>query len=259
MKKSILSSMTAMLLLFSVAACAQRGVTGSRNYITKQVKVSNFEGIKLQGSPDIIYTQKAGAPSVEIYGSDNIVPLLETYVENGNLIIRYKKNTNIRNIGKLEVRVSAPALKQMAISGSGDITLKNGMTTSGNLALSISGSGDIDGNKIKCNVLSVKVTGSGDIALKDVQATGVEMHVTGSGDIDMAGKCTDAEYSISGSGDINGANLKANNVAARISGSGVIKCYATQTLRGKVSGSGDVAYKGSPQTIEFSKKGLRKL
>lgn len=259
MKKSILSGLTAMLLAFSVTACAQHEVTGSKNYITKQVTVGNFEGIRLQGSPDVIYTQKAGVPSVEIYGSDNIVPLIETYVEGGNLVVRYKKNTRIRNIGKLEVRVSAPALKQMAISGSGDITLKNGMTTSGNLALSISGSGDIDGNKIKCNVLSVKVTGSGDIALKDVQATGVEMHVTGSGDIDMAGKCTDAEYSISGSGDINGANLKANNVAARISGSGVIKCYATQTLRGKVSGSGDVAYKGSPQTIEFSKRGLRKL
>lgn len=259
MKKSILSGMTAMLLLFSVAACAQRGVTGSKNYITKQVKVSSFEGIKLQGSPDVIYTQKAGAPSVEIYGSDNIVPLLETYVENGNLIVRYRKNTNIRNSGKVVIRVSAPTIKRLALSGSGDVKLNNGITASGNLAISISGSGNIEGNQIKCNAFSAKISGSGNINLKGVEAMQAEMRITGSGNMDMAGKCTDAEYSISGSGNINGANLKANNVTARISGSGVIKCYATQTLRGKVSGSGDVAYKGSPKTIEFSKRGLRKL
>lgn len=259
MKKCMLSSLTALLLMFTITACAQRSVTGNQNYITKQVSVRSFEGIQLMGSPDVIYTQKKGAPSIEIYGPDNIVPLIETYVENGNLIVRYKKNTRISSHGKVEIRVTAPDINLLAISGSGDITMKNGITTSGNLEIRISGSGDIDGNKIKCNVLSTKITGSGDIDLQGVEAARVEMRITGSGDMDIAGKCSDVEYSISGSGDINGAELKANNVVARISGSGAIKCYAVQTLRGKVSGSGDVAYKGNPKTIEFSKRGLRKL
>lgn len=259
MKKSMLSSLTALLLMFTITACAQRSVTGNQNYITKQVSVGSFEGIKLLGSPDVIYTQKKGAPSVEIYGPDNIVPLMETYVENGNLVIRYKKDVRISNHGKLEVRVSAPVLNRIAITGSGDIKFKNGLTASGDVSLSIAGSGDIESNKIKCNALSIRISGSGDIDLKGVEATRADMRITGSGDMDIAGKCSDAEYSISGSGDINGAELKANNVVARISGSGAIKCYAAQTLRGKVSGSGDVAYKGNPKTIEFSKRGLRKL
>lgn len=259
MKKSVFSSLAAALLIFTITACAQDRVTGSKNYITKQVSVGSFEGIKLPGSPNVIYTQKPGAPSVEIYAPDNIVPLLETYVENGNLIIRYKKNTTIRNSGKVEVRVSAPVIKQLAISGSGDITLKNGLTTSGNLNIRISGSGNINGDNVRCNALSAKISGSGDIGLKGVEATRADMHISGSGNMNIAGKCIDAEYGISGSGDINGANLKANNVLAHISGSGAIKCYATQSLRGKVSGSGDVAYKGNPQSIEFSKRGLRKL
>lgn len=259
MKKSMLSGLTALLLMFTITACAQHGVTGSKNYITKQVKVGDFGGIKLLGSPDVIYTQKKGAPSVEIYGPDNIVPLLETYVENGNLIVKYKKNTSIRNSGKVEVRVSAPAVNLLAISGAGDFKFKNGLTAPGDVSLSISGSGDIESNKIKCNALTIRISGSGDIDLKGVEATRAEMRITGSGDIDIAGKCADAEYSISGSGDINGAELKADNAVARISGSGAIKCHATQTLRGKVSGSGDVAYKGNPKSIEFSKRGLRKL
>lgn len=260
MKKSILLSLTtALLLAFSITACGQHTVKGSKNYITKQVSVRDFKGIKLTGSPNVIYTQKAGAPSVEIYGPDNIVPLIETYVENSNLIIRYKKNTGIRNSGNLEVRVSAPAINQLIVTGSGDIVLKNGISTSGNLAVSISGSGNINGNKIKCNGFSAKISGSGDIDLKGMEVSQAEMRISGSGTIYVAGKCVDATYSISGSGDIQGINLKADHVDARITGSGTIKCYASQSLSGKVSGSGDVAYKGSPKTIEFSRRGLHKL
>lgn len=256
MKKNHLSGFVAIMLLFSMTACAQ--ITGSKNYITKKASVDAFEGIKLLGSPDVIYTQKEGAPSVEIYGSDNIVPLIETYVEKGHLIIRYKKNTQIRNSGKLEVRVTAPAISLLSVSGSGDIMLTNGITTRKDLSVNITGSGDIQGSKIKCSNLSVQVSGSGDINLAGVETGRADIRISGSGDIDVAGNCTDAEYSISGSGDINGANLKAKNVAAHINGSGDIKCYATESLKGGVNGSGDVGYKGSPR-IEFSKKGLYKL
>ena len=260
MRKSFLSALTVIMLLFTITACAQHGVTGSKNYITKKVNVGSFEGIKVQGSADVIYTQKAtGMPEVEIYGSDNVIPLLETYVENGNLLIKFKKNTMIRNRGKLEVRITAPAIHLLAISGSGNVMLKNGISTDRDLAMSITGSGDIDGNKIKCNHFSAKISGSGDIDLKGIEAGDTEMRISGSGDIDVAGKCRSAAYSISGSGDINGVNLKAAHVNARISGSGAIRCYATESLQGKVSGSGDVAYKGNPKTIEFSKRGLRKL
>ena len=258
MKKNLLLSTCAVLLLsLTFTACAQQRVTGSKNYVTKNVKVSNFEGIKLSGSSNIIYTQKEGTPSIEIYGSDNLIPLLETFVENGNLIIKYKKNTSIRN-GKMQIKVSAPAISSLSISGSGDVKLANGITTNKDVAISISGSGDIEGNKVSCRNLAVKVSGSGDIDLKGVAANHTEVTISGSGDIDIAGNCADAAYKISGSGDINGANLKANSVNARISGSGSIKCYATETLQGGVSGSGAVGYKGNPR-IEFSKKGLYRL
>lgn len=256
MKKNLLSGLMAIMVLFSMTACAQ--ITGSKNYITKKVNIGAFQGIKLMGSPDVIYTQREGAPSVEIYGSDNIVPLIETYVEEGYLIIKYKKNTQIRNSGKLEVRVTAPAINQLSVSGSGDVKLTNGITTPKDLSISIAGSGDIEGGKIKCNNLSVKISGSGDINLTGIDAGRAEVRIAGSGNIDVAGNCTDLEYSVSGSGDINGANLKARNVAAHISGSGDIKCHATESLKGGVSGSGAVGYKGSPR-IEFSKKGLYKL
>lgn len=258
MKKNLLlSSFAAFLLFLTFTACVQQRVTGSKNYITKNVKVGNFEGIKLSGSSNIIYTQKEGVPSVEIYGSDNLIPLLETFVENGNLVIKYKKDTSIRN-GKMQIKVSAPAISLLSISGSSDVKLANGITTNKDVSISVSGSGSIEGNKVSCSNLAVKISGSGDLELKGVAANHTKMTISGSGDADITGNCTDATYKVSGSGNINAKDLKTQNVDVHISGSGAVKCYATETLRGSVSGSGSVGYKGTPRT-EFFKKGLYRL
>ena len=94
MKKYILSSLTITFLLLSITACSQgKQISGSSNYITKNIKVGSFDQIKSMSSSDIVYTQKQGAPTVQIYGPDNIVELMETSVSGRTLTIKFKKNT----------------------------------------------------------------------------------------------------------------------------------------------------------------------
>lgn len=248
----------AVLVLSTATACAQNRVVGSKKYITKNVNVESFKHIAAIGSVDVIYTQTdGGKPQIEIYGSDNIVPLIETTVEHNTLTVKYKKNTSVNNPGKLEIRVSAPAVESMKISGSGDIFIPKGISTP-TLSIKISGSGDIDGKKITCNNLDMSVSGSGDIKLTGIKATNVNANVSGSGDVELEGTTANANYHVTGSGDVTAHKLIADEVQATVSGSGDITCHATKTLKGKVSGSGDVGYKGNPE-ISFSKKGLRKL
>lgn len=85
--KNLTTFVSAILLVFSTTACSQyrhtehtgtfggKTVKASKNYVTKNIKVDNFTGLNLAGSPDVIYTQKAGKPEVEVYTSDNIVPI----------------------------------------------------------------------------------------------------------------------------------------------------------------------------------------
>lgn len=259
MKKNLLPGLIIALLLFSTTACSQiQRVTASKNYITKNINVSNFNGIKLIGSSDIICKQSDGKPSVQIYGSDNIVELMEISVENGTLIVKLKNNVSIQNNGKLEVRVSSPELNSLDIYGSGDITLSNGIKSDKDIDIAIHGSGDIDGDPISCKQLSISIYGSGDINLNNIKSMQTRVKISGSGDITLTGNTQKAEYSISGSGEITASLLKATNVSAHVSGSGDIECHAIKQLTGKVSGSGEVGYKGNPE-IDFSKKGLYKL
>lgn len=260
MKHSFIAMAMATALFFTNHACAQSGkIIANKNYITKEVITDvNFNAVKLMGSPDVVYTQTDGKTHIEIYGSDNIVDLLDVFVEKGTLIVKFKNNTQIQNDGKLEVRVSAPALNKMEVYGSGDITLAKGITTNKDIAFSVNGSGDIDGSNISCSQLTVAVNGSGDIKLNNLKTESTGVQVNGSGDITLSGTTQTANYSVSGSGDISAAKLKADKVSAKVAGSGDITCHAVTYLKARTSGSGSIAYKGKPE-IDSSKKGLRKL
>ena len=160
MKKQLLSCLTISMLLLIIGACSQtKQVSGSSNYITKDIRVGSFSKIKSMSSSDIVYTQKQGTPTVQIYGPDNIVQLLETTVEGKTLVVKFKKNSSIRNSGKLEIRVSSPSLNHLSIYGSGNTTFTNGMESNDDLEICIYGSGNINGTNFSCTKLSTHIYG----------------------------------------------------------------------------------------------------
>lgn len=260
MKHFLIAVATITLLILSTNVQSQtRRVTGSKKYITKDVKVANFNEIRLMGSPDIVYTQTNGKTEVQVYGSDNIVDLLEIAVIKEALVVKFKSNTQINNSGKLEVRVSNPGLKSISVQGSGDIKLANNFKSKENLAIYIQGSGDVEGSGVNCNELSLSIQGSGDISLHKVNSPSVKASIEGSGDVELSGTAKEANYRVAGSGDINATELKVSNADIQINGSGDVGCQVTDNMKVRVNGSGEVSYKGNPQIDSPRNKGLRKL
>lgn len=259
MKTSLLALLaTGLFLILTANSCLQgKHVTGSKNYLTKKVEIGHFNEIKLLGSANVTYHQ-GSQNYIEIYGSDNIIPLLETYVDGNALIVKYKKNVTIWK-GKLEVKVFSPDLNKLTINGSGDIRFTNGIQTKEDISLSINGSGDIKGEKFKCRRMAVSISGSGDVKLQQIESEECTASIAGSGDIDLSGKTFNAEYKIAGSGNIGAGNLKSENVSASTAGSGSISCYASGKLTARVTGSGDIAYRGNPQEIDAPRKNIRQI
>lgn len=282
MKKIIPVIVVVAVLLLSAKVFAER-ITPSKNYVTKKVEVGSFDGISTGTSIDVIYTQTSGKQNIEIYASDNLINYINVYVEEGILVARFKSpqnNFSISGSGKMEVRVSAPAVHSLKASSSGDIILKNGLKTSGDVKMKVSSSGDIAGENISCDQLTANASSSGDITIgkltckdlyasasssgdvtiKNISSNNVSANVSSSGDMILTGSCQNADYKASSSGDLEAKNLKAVNVKASASSSGDISCYASGTLTASASSSGDVAYKGNPKQIErSSKKGIHPI
>jgi len=266
--KKLASLLTCICLILSTTACSQsknyssgnwgsKKVIASNKYVTKDIKVDNFKKISVAGSPDVTFTQKSGRPEVEVYTSDNIVDLLDIKVKDNTLYIGFKKDVNV-SYKKLEVRVSAETLNGISVAGSGDVFLKNGLQTNDNLSINVAGSGDINADNITCNNLKVSVAGSGDMVLRNVTATGTEASVAGSGSATITGTTQTATYSVAGSGDLLTEGYEAQRVTASVAGSGSIKCFATEFLKARTSGSGKIGYKGNPE-LDYPKKSLYKL
>lgn len=288
------TTLTSIFLLTTVlSACAQsyshhfnsgnswlggKEVKASKNYVTKQIKVSDFDQIAVSGSLDVTYTQQSGKPKVEIYTSDNIVDLLDIYVKNGKLNLGFKKNVKV-SYNKLEIRVTSEDLNAVNVAGSGDFKFTNGLKTD-QLKMNVAGSGDITASNIQCsqgftaNVagsgdieckqlkaadMDISVAGSGDLKIENAQVTSANASVAGSGTVKISGSADKANYSVAGSGDLYASDFKVQDILASVAGSGDIKCYAVEHLKARVSGSGTIGYKGNPELDYPEKKKVYKL
>ena len=248
MKNFNVTSMLVMLMFMCITSMQAQSITPSKKYITKELNnVSNFSSIRVLGSPDVEYRQSSDSKTtVSIYGSDNLVDLLEVSTVNGVLQVNIKKGVKILSgERRLKVIASSPSLDDVDIKGSADVYLK-GTLKGADLNLNITGSGDIEAENLQYTNLSAFIKGSGDIDVKNVKATTVKTIVSGSGDVKMKGSTQTAMLTVNGSGDISADKLTATNVVATVSGSGDISCYASKQLDAKASGSGDIEYKGIP-------------
>ena len=281
MKRFVLF-LSAMLLCTStifgqVFTLGNKKVKASNVYVTKQIKIDDFDRLEVAGSMDVVYKQVKGKPSLEIYTADNIVDLVKTEVVNGTLTIGFKKGYSI-SYNKLIIRVSSEDINAISLAGSGSIDLANGVKTnkmnislagSGDvmgknifcqedLRIALSGSGDVTMQQLACNQFDVSLAGSGDVLMKDVNVHTAKVSLAGSGCVEMYGKTDKSHFELAGSGEILAAGFEAKEVNVSIAGSGDVECHATDHLKVSISGSGEVGYKGNPQ-LELPKRGVHKL
>ena len=234
MKKIAILSLT-VLLTTSCSAQWGKGIKGNGNSVSIDRSVGDYDGIAVAGWFDVdLVDGKEGQLTLE--GEENLLEYIVTEVKNGKLTIRTEKGVNLKpSRGTEGIRVTVPveSIDEVNLSGSGDIV---GQTT------------------LKASDFKSAMSGSGDITL-ELDTDSMTATMSGSGDMNLSGKTRDFEATISGSGDIKAYDLEADNVNATISGSADIKVTALKMLKARVSGSGDISYRGNPQKVDTKTSG----
>ena len=92
------------------------------------------------------------------------------------------------------------------------------------------------------------MSGSGDITLS-LDAKSVKASMSGSGDMALKRKYLNFEVIYFWIWRCHAYDLNADNVVATVSGSANIEVTAIKKIDAKVSGSGDIDYRGNPEKV----------
>ena len=227
----------ASIISFSIQAQWET-IQGNGNQKSETRQVGSFSGLSVSGSMNV--QLKFGKPGgITIVADDNLIPYIETIVENGKLIIRTRKKANLKS-KNITVHVSATTLNDVSLSGSGNIKSDGNFEASGKNLISLSGSGNMNLSYASLGDVSLLISGSGNMNIKGKSAKSINAAISGSGNLDAG-------------------TIQSNDVTASVSGSGNITVYATNSLDARVSGSGNVVYKGTATKVTSKVMGSGKV
>lgn len=88
--------------------------------------------------------------------------------------------------------------------------------------------------------------GSGDVKLDGIEQPSLQVNLIGSGNIKIAGKVDYFTAELNGSGDIKANSLISRSAVLLLSGSGDIRAHASDSVKVRLNGSGDIEVSGKP-------------
>jgi hypothetical protein len=209
------------VLMVATLACSTisihvNTVTGSGNVVSETRSVRSFDSVALEGSGKVTISM-GGNESVVVEADDNIVPLIETRVENGTLIISTKDNTNLTTHAGIRINITMKSLKGLYLRGSGEIDASG--VAGDQVEIQLPGSGDITVSG-KANDLKISLPGSGNVTCDGLKVKSATINLNGSGNITAyASESLDA--TLRGSGTIRYSG-NPPQVSKSITGSGTI-------------------------------------
>lgn len=205
-------------------------VKGSGRIVDDRRPLSGFVAVHLTGPIDV-QLKASDRDSVTVRVDDNIAPLIETRVSDGD----------------------RPALEIGVASGASFRTSRTPVVVVEFRALSelvMRGSGDVHADRITAQDFTLSMTGSGDARIDTLQATRFAAVLAGSGDLLVSGRADEQAYRLSGSGDVSAGRLEGRRLQVSLTGSGDAVVNASESLDATIAGSGDVGYRGSPEVTQ---------
>jgi hypothetical protein len=203
-------------------------VQGSGKIVRQQREIGHFTGVS-NGLAANVEIRIGNTESVTIETDDNLLPLVETVVDDGVLTIQAARRNLHLETRNMKIIVQARSVDHVSLGGSGAI----------------------DSDALRGRKVQVDLGGSGTIRLKGIDADKLAVSLGGSGDLKVGGgSAKNVSISIGGSGNVHLGPVQSDNVSVSIGGSGDATVWARDALSVTVAGSGDVNYYGDPRVTK---------
>lgn len=255
-RKNLIISLVAIIASLAFSQCfpGMKFINGNGIIIEKSREIPSFTEVDVRGAFDV-YVHQSDTNGISIQAESNIMPYIETYVSDGELIVKTPINFSINPSMPIVLDIYSTEVEKIKLSGSGLIDTDTIYTD--NLEIKISGSGNIFSTFYGKSIES-KISGSGDMRM-NVYSEETELRISGSGDIEVFGHTDFAEFDISGSGKIYAEDFEIEEANVEVSGSGNMWLWVNDYLHARISGSGNIYLVGEPDEIDFKSSGSGEL
>lgn len=229
MKRLFMAGLLLLALALSSSGCdALRTIRGTGDITAEERELADFSAVNLAGIGNVIvdYGEQA---ALRIEAEDNLLPYIETEVEDNTLTIGIRENVNILPTQGIFYYLTVRDLNEVRVSGLGNIDVPQLEGTS--VALHISGGGDINVDEVNAKDLSVRLSGLGSLTID-------------------GGQVSNSNVQLTGAGNYNASDLASEVVTIRLTGLGSAGVWARDALDATITGGGSVQYKGKPQVTK---------
>ena len=237
MKKQKIAGVSGLTILLGLILMMQtgctyafKGIKGNGNVVKQERKVSDFSGFEVGGAFRVFLTQ-GDEEKLIIEADENLLPVIETKVKGGTLIIT--TNENIKDFKTLNIYLTFKKMNDMEISGACHLTGENKFSFD-NLELDCSGASEVD---------------------MKLSASSLEMDISGASNIDLYGSAEKISLDISGASSLEAYELETVNCDIEASGAANARISVSNELSAEVSGASKLRYKGNPKLISHDVSG----
>ena len=189
--------------------------------VAKELRdVGPFHALKLSTGARVIVRQ-GNDDSVVVEAESNVTPLIDTYVENGTLVVEDSKHFKSPN--------AAVVITVRRISS---------IRTTGDVA--------VTAEALRAPALSVSMGGTSAVTLKAVAVGRLSAALGERSALKVSGVADDLSAEIGGSAALRATELAAKSVAVKGGGSAQAAVWAKNSLSISLAGSAGVTYFGTP-------------
>jgi hypothetical protein len=205
--------------------------SGSGNVITQKRSVAGFT--KVSASSGVEVELRKGAQAVSVETDDNLMELVETKVENGELQISIKEHVSLNN-ATIRIYVTAPELTTVTASAGASIEGKETLNSTNSISLNASAGASI---------------------AAALEAPGVDVDASAGGEIKISGRTRSLNVNSSAGANVRAFELLSENTVVEATAGGNANVFASVSLQANASGGGDINYKGAATLVKKEESG----
>ena len=197
MKRTSLIVFAILTIVLALPGCRYigRGVRGSGNRKAEKRELASFKSVEASGAFEVsIVCQQS--QSFEIEGDDNLLTIIRTDVNDGNL--RIHSDTQYSASKPIAIRISIPDLEKYTSAGAGDVHVSG--VENDQLVLSNTGAANIEVSG-QTRFVEISTSGAGNIEASNLHAERAKITVSGAANVDVYAS-QQLDVSVSGIGSV---------------------------------------------------------